>query len=976
MIGGETETGADDTMAARLAGVTQDGDDPALSDARHRVHASLFGEAPARARRTIGRFVLLERLGAGAMGEVFAARDPELARRVALKLLHRDRLDSEAARARLLREAQAMARLSHPNVVTVYESGTHEGRVYIAMELVAGVDLRALFGGGPQPWRRVVEVYRDAARGLAAAHAVGLVHRDFKPENVMVGEDGRVRVLDFGVARAGEGLAPASESSMSGRGDLLARELTHTGVLLGTPAYMAPEQLTTGETSPRSDQFSFCVALYEGLHGRRPFAAESLRELIEAHRTEVRPPARSEVPRAVHAVVLRGLKADPSARFPSMDALAGALDRCLAAPRRRQRLLALGGLTGGALVAGYVVAGQAVTDPCAAGEAAIAAVWHPERAAALAEAFAGSGTPEAPQQWQKIAGRVDEYTRAWAEEHADACQAEKISGEQARRVAELRMACLSDARRELDETLEVLARAEPAVIFTGVQAIADLPPPSRCADSRALLAGVQPPADPAVAAQAAAIRGRAAEVRALRRAGLSSRAYEEVTRLAADAAAVDVAPLRAELDLLTGQLELDTARYEAAATTLERGFWTAIDSGHDEVAATAAVALAGLVGGRQAALEPGLGWARSAEALIRRAHLSGALGAALRRSRAQMLRVAGQPDRARAELDAALVAQRAAPTVDDLDAAGLLRELAGVALDQGRADEAAGLVEEALRHARAALGEHHPEVGRALRLLGTSLYSAGRREEALRTYEEARRIGELAHGPEHPDVGDAMNNIGATLDELGRDVEALAAYERALAIRRRNLGENHPSVAGTLDNMALTLKKLGRLEEAEQASRRVQAILRVVHGERHPEVAVNLLHLAELARERERFAEAAAQARQAVDMFTATLGPQHPDVAFALSDLAFILLDAGDAAAAIEPARRALELRSASEQPDPLLVAESQLRLGQALWLSGRDRAEGRALLRAARAGYAAQHNERLPGIDAWLAEQRIEPGP
>ncbi|MCY1056198.1 tetratricopeptide repeat protein [Nannocystis sp. SCPEA4] len=972
MIELETESGMADTMAAKLAGVTQAGGEASLSDARQRVRASLFGEEPSRPKRTIGRFTLLQRLGEGAMGEVFAAHDPELARKVALKLVHRDRSDSEAARARLLREAQAMARLSHPNVVTVYESGTHEGRVFIAMELVAGVDLRALFSG-EHTWRRVVEVYRDAARGLAAAHAVGLIHRDFKPENVMIGEDGRVRVLDFGVARAGDDWVPASDSQGTARGDLLTHELTHTGVLLGTPAYMAPEQFTTGETSARSDQFSYCVALYECLYGRRPFVADNLRELMEAHRAEARVPARSEVPRAVAAVVLRGLKADPSARFPSMDAVVAALDRCLAERRRRQRQLALGGLTGGALIAGYVVAAPPLAgDPCVAGEAAIAAVWNPERAAALAEGFSRSGTTDAMQIWQRIAARVDDYTGAWARGHADACEAGKITGEQARRVAELRMACLSDARRELDETLKVLARAEPGVIFRGVQAIADLPPLARCADSEALLAAVPVPADPQVAVAVEAIRARATEARALRRAGLSARALDEVARLVVEAAAVDHAPLRAELDLLAGQLEIDTARFDAAATTLERGFWSAVDSGHDEVAARAAVALAGLVGGRQAALEVGLGWARAAEALIRRAHLSSALAVALRRSKAQLLRVAGQPERARGELDAAMVALRAAPEVDELDAAALLRELAGVALDQGKPEEAAELIEQALGHARAAFGEQHPEVGRALRLLGNSFYFSGRREEALRTYEEARRIAELAHGPDHPEVGDALNGVGATLDELGRDDEALAAYETSLAIRRKHLGENHPDVAGSLGNIAVTLAKLGRHAEAERVTRQAGSILRAVHGEQHPEIATNLLHLANLAHVGGRHAEAAELAREAVAMFTASLGPEHPDVAYALSALAFILLDANEPLAALEPARRALALRTRAN-PDPLLVAESQLRLGEALWLSGQDRDEARELLRAARAGYAAQAADRVAGIDKWLVEQGVE---
>src|SRR5690606_3442835 len=275
--------------------------------------------------------------------------------------------------------------------------------------------------------------------------------------------------------------------------------------------------------------------------------------------------------------------------------------------------------------------------------------WNPERAAALAAAFADSGTANAAALWEPVAARVDAYAEAWARGHAAACLTSEITGEQARRLPELRMARLSDARRELDETLKVLAGAEPAVIFTGVQAIAGLPDPRRCGDSQALLAAVPPPADPEVAAAVEAVRAGATEVRALRRTGLPGRAYEEAQRLVADAAAIDYPPLRAELDLLLGQIELDTARYEAAATRLEGSFWAAVDSGHDEVAATAAVTLAGLAGERQASLEAGMDWARPAEALIRRAKLSSALTGALLRSKARLLRNAGRLDAARTE---------------------------------------------------------------------------------------------------------------------------------------------------------------------------------------------------------------------------------------------------------------------------------------------------------------------------------------
>jgi tRNA A-37 threonylcarbamoyl transferase component Bud32 len=234
----------------------------------------------------LGRFELLRPLGAGGMGEVYAAHDPLLGRDVAVKLLH---ARSAVARELLLREGQGLARLSHPNVVPVYDLGEHDGRVYLAMELVDGVTLRTWQEGQPTDWRVRLPPLLDAARGLAAAHAYGIVHRDFKPENVLVGEDGRVRVVDFGLART------------HGR----AREVG-AGLYFGTPAYMAPEQRQGAAADARSDQYAFCVTAHECLFGQRPGAS---------------PTTTIELPARLAAALRRGLADDPAARFPSMHAL-------------------------------------------------------------------------------------------------------------------------------------------------------------------------------------------------------------------------------------------------------------------------------------------------------------------------------------------------------------------------------------------------------------------------------------------------------------------------------------------------------------------------------------------------------------------------------------------------------------------------------------------------------------------------------
>ncbi|MCB9788659.1 MAG: serine/threonine protein kinase [Deltaproteobacteria bacterium] len=269
-----------------------------------------------------GRFLVLERAGAGAMGVVYAAYDPSLDRRVALKVL-RGAGNTPRERDRARREALALARVNHPNVVSVFEVGETDGRVFIAMEYVDGPHLAAWLAARTPDWRQIVETFITVGGGLAAAHDQGLVHRDFKPGNVLVGPDGRPRIIDFGLARAADG-APFDDGATDSA--LLGDTLTRTGRLMGTPAYMAPEQLDGGEPTPASDQFAFCVALFEMLHGAPPFVRDSLPMLrLAIARGAIAVPEHSPVPPGVVAVIRRGLAASPAARWPSMDQLLVAL---------------------------------------------------------------------------------------------------------------------------------------------------------------------------------------------------------------------------------------------------------------------------------------------------------------------------------------------------------------------------------------------------------------------------------------------------------------------------------------------------------------------------------------------------------------------------------------------------------------------------------------------------------------------------
>jgi serine/threonine protein kinase len=285
---------------------------------------------------TVGRYRLLSTIGQGAMGTVHRAHDPDLEREVAVKLVRG--ASTEQARARLLREARALARFGHPNIIQVFDVGLEDGLMYVVMEYRPGVNLRRWLDQDDRDWRSVLDVFVQAGHGLKAMHAVGLGHRDFKPHNVLLSEDGVARVLDFGLAKAFESSRlPAFGSGPVDLDESTATEVTRQGVVLGTPAYMAPELWCKMPAEPRTDQFGYCVALYEALYGRRPFAGQDLKELgrniVRGNMLE--PPEDADVPARFWPLLRKGMSRFPKQRHASMYALVRALERA----RRREEVL-------------------------------------------------------------------------------------------------------------------------------------------------------------------------------------------------------------------------------------------------------------------------------------------------------------------------------------------------------------------------------------------------------------------------------------------------------------------------------------------------------------------------------------------------------------------------------------------------------------------------------------------------------------
>ncbi|MGI5865700.1 MAG: serine/threonine-protein kinase, partial [Myxococcales bacterium] len=422
----------------------------------------------------LGRYVVLDLLNAGGMGVVYAAYDPQLDRKVALKLLRPESLGAETleqAQARLLREAQAMASLSHPNVVPVFDVGTVGRQVFVAMELIDGGTLTDWLTAERRGWREVVEMFLQAGRGLAAAHAAGIVHRDFKPDNVLIGRDGRARVSDFGLAR------PAASDLARATGDRGAG--AHESSLAGTPAYMAPEQFEGRGVSARSDQFSFCVALWEALYGRRPFAGQTAEQLAESVLSGATPspPPGSNVPGWLQRALLRGLSRRPEDRFPFIDGLLDELSRSSVGGRRRRRLAAAAVALSIALAAAFIQLGRHLAQRCGGVGAEIGGVWSSARREALRKAFADANVPYSSGSLRTIEAALDRFAAAWSQRRRAACEAGS---------EEPQLRCLRRQLVDLRALLQRLESGDRAAIESGAAAASRLAFESACVGSLGL----------------------------------------------------------------------------------------------------------------------------------------------------------------------------------------------------------------------------------------------------------------------------------------------------------------------------------------------------------------------------------------------------------------------------------------------------------------------------------------------------------
>ncbi len=982
---------------------------------RRLLESRLFAVASAPTR--IGRYTVLRRLGSGGMGVVYAAYDEDLDRRVAIKLVaqpRRDDADHMAPRVR--REAQALGRVTHPNVVAVHEVGDHvadDGTVFvfIAMEFVRGQTLREWLAGA-HPWRSIVDVLVHGGRGLAAVHAAGLVHRDVKPENLMiddasVGSLGRVRLMDFGLARLElDATTVSSDDWLERDGDdpLASPILTRTGALIGTPAYMAPEQQRGGMVNARADQFAWCVMAWEALYGERPFEGATISALFEHVRSGRRREPRSTrgVPARVRRVLERGLEVDPSARWPSMDAL---LDAIGPGPRRSRTLVATLGL--GAGVAAFATLRDDPRASCRDEAEAIAHAWTEPQRDALREQITGSGLAYAQDTWVRVEQGIDGWLARTRDARLRGCAASSWSD--ALQTAHLR--CIADRQRRFAAMLDVFARAQgehrEAMVARATMAVGALPSPEPCAELATLAARVEPPGD-AIADEVDALRERARHADALLAAGAYPQAGDEVVALAADARASSYTPVHGEMMLLRARVERALGRFAEAEITLRTGWADALAAGDDELAYRIAVQLVYVIGARLGRHAEGLEWAVHARAELVRSGTPPRLEHMLLSALGTLHEIRGDYDLALQEQRQALALQEQVLPADHPDLAHSLNNIGLAEAQLGRMEPAIVDLEHAIGRYEAAFGPEHPEIADTLNNLGICYEQAGRYDDSERVHLRAMAIRERTFGPVHQEVAVSLNNLGTLYNRRGDYGQALAVYRRglaiieatrgpndrtaaelhnnigwlhdvrgdyaaaleeyrlALAIDEHNFGSGHPETAFTLTNIGIAYERMKDYEQALGFYRRALAVREAKLGPDHVELADTLVGIGNVYKDMGRYDEAIAQQDRALALITAARGADHVDNATPLGNRGNVRRAMKQYDRALADLDRALALREPVLGPDHPRVAWLRQVRGETLL----ERGDAAAAVREFEAALAVRSAGELPPAE--LADTRF----
>lgn len=783
-----------------------------------------------RVGESVGRYLLVSPLGEGGMGVVYEGYDPELDRKVAVKVL-RPSIDSVAsttttvtaqAQMQLLAEAQSLAQLTHPNVVAIYDVGRVGGQVYLAMEMVEGITLHRWLRDGPHPWREVVRVFIEAGQGLAAAHRVGIVHHDFKPENVLLGVDGRPRVLDFGLAH-NEG--PTGTRTTTGGTIELSQSISGgaTRRVAGTPSFMAPEQHLGIQTDERCDQYAFFVSLYEALFGLRPFAGENLDAIAQAKRNfELRKPELDRrVPRWLREMTLRGLSVEPELRHADMDAVVAHL-RARLSPRRRRRavsvLVATACLASLSLHAAEFVAQRSACEAHARGALVF---WDGRGRAAAARAFERSGAEGFEMARQHAISAVDARFEEWSASALESCAVQRLSS----RRFELHRECLKAKLSETKVLLDTWKELDAKAVDGAAGAVQSLSPIDECDDPEAWLRDASLPGDPRIRARALELESQLFEAHLEVSNGRVSDAVARAQRVLDTARSLKLPAMRASAHMLLARLAADSFQPVRARQHALDAMAIAESTGDDQL--TARMANDSIwVRGYQ------LGEIDIAEELVAHAmaHLERVPHA--KELRENMLQTSGGLFLAAGDLERAESAYR--ETVEMIENLGDPNDPSqsikfsnlALTLDLlGRFDEAEDLLRRANELDIAILGSDHPSRLLVLANLGNVLRRTQRPTEALAVYDEALRIGARAGSDDALRLLLVMSARAMVLDDLARREESLQAWQDCFDVHRGASGHDDPQLLISGARVLTQLAQLGRVAEAESLAERLEPVI-------------------------------------------------------------------------------------------------------------------------------------------------------
>jgi tetratricopeptide (TPR) repeat protein len=781
-------------------------------------------------------------------------------------------------------------------------------------------------------------VFAQAGRGLLAAHQAGIVHRDFKPSNVYIGSDGRVRVLDFGLARQKpRDSSPDFTGSDPpiGKSQKSAPSETATGARLGTPAYMSPEHLRGMGADERSDQFSFCVSLYQALFHAHPFEGDTPDEIVEAiEQGRLRVPVKSsQVPDWLRALVLRGLSGNPSERYPSLAAL---LERLTKPVRKTWQAVALGSAALAVLVFygwGSLRAQKRINE-CRTVHRPAQSAWEKTGRDAARAAFYKTGVPFAADAWKNTERALAAYAESISVMQGESCNATLRRHEQSEELLNLRQRCLAQRMSEWTELGRIFEKADAKMVERAVDTTFSLSQVADCGNLAIVASPTQPATSSISSARLRELEARLAEVRAVVHAGQYATARDLVTSLADAAQKAQLRTLFVEIQYEKALLDMQERRDGDAVKTMYEVAWAAEAIHHDYLAARAWIYLVFLVGHRQSHYEQAHLLERQAHAAIERLGGSRAL---------------------EAELDMQVGATYAA---------------------ENKNPQALEAIERGLIGVEAQYGQEHPMTARCINNRALVLLSLGHYDDAIRELQRALTIMQRTLGAEHPQLASAWSNVSGSLLSIGRYAEAREAAEHALSLYEKALGPQNLALLGTLVNLSESYMHSGHVHDAVQFRRRALAIAEAAGSADSVQLAEILQFLGEALEADGEVTEAQAADERSLAMFERLLGPEHSRLAFVLGNLALVELDLGQSRKAVDFGERAAKLAQSSDG-DPDQLSQILFTLARAVAQSGRDPARALSLATKAHEGYlkaGPRYQDEVERTQQWISTHRERP--